>query len=94
LSEGSFVWSNGDPVTYTRWGPDEPNEFGPEDWVHVFPLQDDRYPGWNDAPNEPDSFGLVMRGVVEVVPEPGTLALTALALPGLFLRRGAVRGKR
>lgn len=44
-SEGSFVWSNGDPVTYTNWGAGEPNDITHEDWTVMNWYADG---GWND----------------------------------------------
>src|SRR5690606_27282349 len=43
--EGTFVWSNDEPVTYTNWSPFEPNDFnGIEDHTMMW------YDGqWNDA---------------------------------------------
>lgn len=34
--EGSYVWQNGDPVTYTNWAPGEPNDSGGEDYVIMY----------------------------------------------------------
>lgn len=41
--EGQFQWVSGDPVTYTNWGPTEPNNSGGEDYTHLTPTQQ-----WND----------------------------------------------
>ena len=42
VQEGLFVWTNGDPLTYTNWndlsasgGPVEPNDWLGEDYVHM-----------------------------------------------------------
>ena len=35
-SEGSFVWTDGSPVTYTNWNSGEPNNIGDEDCTHMF----------------------------------------------------------
>ncbi|MEX2596581.1 MAG: GEVED domain-containing protein, partial [Salibacteraceae bacterium] len=43
--EGTFVWSNGDPVTYTNWNVGEPNNAGNEDCAIYSPAL-----LWNDAP--------------------------------------------
>ena len=43
--EGQWVWSSGEPTTYTNWLPGEPNNASNEDFAHL------RNPngGWNDA---------------------------------------------
>jgi hypothetical protein len=46
--EGTFVWENGSPVTYTNWAPGEPNDSGSEDCGQInrfFPETT-----WNDEP--------------------------------------------
>ncbi|AGC77004.1 putative secreted protein (Por secretion system target) [Nonlabens dokdonensis] len=36
-AEGTFIWQDGSPVTYTNWNSGEPNNFGSgEDYVHIF----------------------------------------------------------
>lgn len=73
-SEGTYVWSSGEAVTYTNFNPGEPNNFrGVEDygtinWHLVNGRADGQLGDWNDAPNDgfnrwlngPDlSFGIV-----------------------------------
>jgi hypothetical protein len=97
--EGSFVWASGEPVSFTNWGPafgefpPEPNNHvGIEDWAHVFPPTDNRYPTWNDAPDLAN-FGFDLYGVVEVpvVPEPDA---AAHIVGGLIAATLGQRGKR
>ena len=33
--EGSWVWSNGEPVAYTNWSPGEPNDSAGEDCQQI-----------------------------------------------------------
>ncbi|MHA2296059.1 MAG: lectin-like protein [Candidatus Hodarchaeales archaeon] len=49
-NEGDWKWVTGEPVTYTNWAPDEPNDSSGEDYCE---LLDDG--SWNDdgAPNNP-----------------------------------------
>jgi hypothetical protein len=78
-TENTFVWVSGEPVGYLNWAGGEPNNNGGEDWAHIFPPIDPRYPRWNDAPNGPNNFGFLFNGVVEVaIPEPTSLALISL----------------
>ncbi len=44
-TEGSFVWSNGDAVTYTNWNSGEPNDSSGEDCAHMWSTG-----RWNDIP--------------------------------------------
>lgn len=54
--EGTFVWTSGDPVTYTNWQSGEPNnDKGVEDyvvinWHHGHKLANSPVGTWNDAP--------------------------------------------
>jgi len=34
--EGTFTWSNGDPLTYSNWAPFEPNNSGNEDYAIIW----------------------------------------------------------
>ncbi len=73
--EGVFQWVSGEPVTYLNWAPPEPNDgagvYPTEEHVHIW-NPDSGWPlgSWNDA----QEF-LLYNGVIEVIPEPSTLAL-------------------
>lgn len=64
-SEGNFVWSNGDPVTYTNWNPNEPNSAGEEDFGVINFQTAFGHPGfvgsWNDIAST-----LQFRGIIEI----------------------------
>lgn len=93
-SEGNFVWTSGEPLTYTNWIAGQPDNFaGSENWVHLMKGNIGYVPGeWNDltSPNVIFSGFEPIQGVVEV-PEPGTLLLAALGALGLLI---AARRKR
>ena len=44
-SEGKFVSVDGYPMYYTRWAPNEPNQKGNEDGVHIV----EKTGKWNDV---------------------------------------------
>ncbi len=43
--EGTFVWTDGSPVTFTNWSPGEPNNLGDEDYTELYSNGI-----WNDIP--------------------------------------------
>jgi hypothetical protein len=81
-TEGTWVWSSGEPVSYTNWAPGEPNNNGDEDFavMNWQPLTG----AWNDLPN---AFFSVSRGIVELpVPEPSCLFIAGNAVIALVWR--------
>jgi autotransporter-associated beta strand protein len=46
-SEGNYVWSSGEPATYTNWYPGEPNGLLGENYVHMYNFANGNF-GWND----------------------------------------------
>ncbi len=70
--EGTFRWVTGEPLEFTAWGvsPQEPNNAGGEDYVHI----DYRSTGvgWNDFKNRDNVHGPKTSYLVEfpVIPEP------------------------
>lgn len=96
--EGQFVWSSGEPVTYTNWwsaGGSPNNCCGGEDYVHIY--DQSRGPSistlWNDYGNGALEFGVALHGVVELspVPEP---AVYTLLIAGLCYLSRVKAGKR
>jgi Ca2+-binding RTX toxin-like protein len=61
--EGTYVWSSGEPVTYTNYGPGEPNNYNNEDYF-VINWGDTVYGKWNDLFIWQDKYGYA--GIVEL----------------------------
>jgi hypothetical protein len=93
-SHGSnFVWADGETPGYTDWdtGDGEPNDTGGvEFYAEMRPSVYNPYGSWNDQNNVGGGDVGNIFGVVEVVPEPQSLALIALGA-GMFM---AVRRKK
>jgi hypothetical protein len=64
-TEGNFVYSSGDPLGYTHWEPNEPNNNNNEDFVLMYSGNGN----WNDVRDlaNPPGIGNVY-GVVEIQP--------------------------
>ncbi|MBI2281291.1 MAG: PKD domain-containing protein [Bacteroidetes bacterium] len=56
LVEGSFVWYDQSPITYTNWAAGEPNNSGNEDYVQIYVNGQ-----WNDL-----AFGGSAKSIIEV----------------------------
>jgi hypothetical protein len=88
-NEDHFTWASGAPLVYTNWAPSEPNNCTfvgclSEDYVIMYQAYSLTLVGtWNDFTNDQ----VPLSGVVEVVPEPSTLALLGLGAATLAARR-------
>ena len=96
----NFVWVDGTPASFTNWAPEgppntgaEPNNFNfIEYYAQILASSDTfgRGGDWNDLPNVGyPEFDQMPWGVVEVVPEPSTLALFGIA--GALMSHGRIR---
>ena len=78
-TEGSFVWSNGEAVTFTNWAAGEPNQFGDEDAVEMYNTG-----VWNDLSAGNSRYGIIEVAATSTVPEPMTVTLMATGLLGVM----------
>ncbi len=61
LTEGTFLWDNGEPFSYSNWGLNEPNNFGGNE-DHVEMVISGGQPGvWNDL-----TYTINRRGIIEI----------------------------
>jgi hypothetical protein len=93
----NFVWADGEPVSYTAWLPNEPNNAASEGENYTWYEQRNGVWGWNDyqnfaaavtgaSPSPPISY------LIEYsVPEAGTRVLIAVSGLGLLLRERRIR---
>ena len=87
--EGSFCWISGESLSYSNWCSGQPDNGGgfvpDEDYVYMVE-SNTAWPAqltpeeWNDVPNDGTGVQRPVYGVVEVVPEPSTVALGVLGL--------------
>ena len=65
--EGNWVWSSGEPVTYTNWNTGEPSNTNGEDFGGFNITAAHK---WNDFPD-----WYRMYGIIEVIPEPSSILI-------------------
>ncbi|MCI0536384.1 MAG: hypothetical protein L0Z50_14275 [Verrucomicrobiales bacterium] len=104
-SEGTFVWTSGDPFTYSNWNGGEPNDLTEEEWTHINWTVAG---GWNDFESgtdyvnpaqgnisyQNDSFpqrAILERPVRPVPDTASSAALLGLAAVGLATFRRIIR---
>ncbi len=85
--EGTWVWSSGEPVTYTNWDSGEPNNSMPPSIGEDYAVLNWNFAtgGWNDYDHQrPDyiASGIIINGISEVnpIPAPGAILLGSIGL--------------
>lgn len=88
--EGTWEWSSGEPVTFTKWIPGEPNNASTlptgEDHAIMAPSTSTHPGWWADANGTSINVGSEAYAVIEV-PEPATLWLLAAGGLAMIRRR-------
>lgn len=78
-TEGTFAWTSGEPVTYTDWGPNAPDNMwaGGENWGSMWRKASIGYDGqWNDlGPNSPEG---TQHYAIAEMPAPTNVSLKPL----------------
>ena len=91
---GHWAWTSGEAWSYTSWGAGLPNNIppGPDKLVYYSGIGRTPASTWDDLPgNDAGAFGVGIGGyVVEVVPEPSSLAIIGCGLL-LFTRRSTAK---
>ncbi|MEM7755361.1 MAG: C-type lectin domain-containing protein [Planctomycetota bacterium] len=78
--EGAFAWDSGEEAVYTNWASNEPNDHGSGEDYAV--MNWNSRGEWNDI-----GANYNARGIIEVVPTPGTAAIAAVGLGAVARRR-------
>ncbi|QXE23940.1 C-type lectin domain protein [Richelia sinica FACHB-800] len=91
VTEGSYAWVSGEPVTYTNWALGEPNNtpYPPdgEDYIAMNWVSDGSG-GWNDLPNAGPGFQSTYGIIERKVPEPATLGgLVLIGAASVLLKK-------
>lgn len=84
--EGTWVWTSGEPITYTNWEPGEPNDYwqpGGEDYAAMNWATDTG--SWNDFGPDSHDIGTVQGGIAEIasVPIPAAVWFLGSGLIGI-----------
>ena len=90
LVGSEYAWVSGDPVTYTNWGPGEPNNTpGVVEMSMMSGVGDPSTGQWNDRPDY--TWDFPHYGVAEI-PEPSSILLFAIGF--LLLLCSKIPGRR
>lgn len=80
-SEGTWVWSSGEPVTYVNWEDFQPNNATPpprgEDYAVL--NWNTSTGGWNDWDHQRPDYCYI-NGISEVIPAPGAILLGSIGV--------------
>lgn len=70
VTEGTFLWDSGEPVTYANWVSGEPNnDHGNEDYVEIKLNVATSWPGqWNDGAGDTTNYAIVEIPPAQVCP--------------------------
>lgn len=84
VSEGTFVWDNGEAATFTSWDPPsgEPNGGVLENYTEIITISSS-LGNWNDNNEDAMNFGITESAspITSPVPEPRSGAMMTIRLP-------------
>lgn len=85
----TWAWSSGEPLDFQYWGQGEPKNDPMAHWGAISEVgtPPGAWAALSGSESAPRWTGFNTIAVVEVVPEPTTLAVVGIALMGLFIRR-------